>query len=99
VRLRYFVMSLAVLSACADFPQLDSAVSADARNAPYPTMQPIDDLLGISIDADTDELDAATKSLRARATALKRRAAALRRPVISAALKRRMAQAVERHNT
>lgn len=66
----------ATLAGCADAPELSSRISAEARAAPYPTLQPLDPLLTEAALAEiTPESEAA---LQARAARLNRRAAALR---------------------
>lgn len=58
------------LSACAQFPALDDTISDAARNAPYPTLEPLPDAqTGVAI---------AEPTLNARIAALQARAARLR---------------------
>ena len=64
------------LSACAEFPVLDAAVSPDATRAPFPQILPLDALLVQAAVAQTGPLTGT--ALEARAEALRRKAAALR---------------------
>jgi len=66
------VVIMTVLAACTDFPQLDAAISEDAKAAAYPALVPADSLLakreGDRITAQTGpELLARAARLRARA--------------------------------
>lgn len=68
----------ALLSGCAEFPQLDRTVDAGVRDAPYPTLVPVETITArIGADRITpDERSAAEAriaALRARAARLKRR--------------------------
>ena len=69
------VLLAALVSGCAEFPDLDAAVSSDALLAPYPAILPIGDLL-VPVAAPAPLTAVAT--LQARAAALRTRAAALR---------------------
>lgn len=66
------------VAACTQFPELDAAVSEEAKNAPPPDFRPSDELLAAAArpeaepDVETDE------ELAARAAALQARAARLR---------------------
>ncbi len=69
----------AALAACAPgLPDTRETISAAARNAPYPNLEPLDQLLaranaGSSIEDDTDALAARVAGLKARAAALQGR--------------------------
>lgn len=74
--MRHCLAILFCLSACAQFPALDGSISDAARNAPYPTLQPLPDAsAGVPV-ADT--------TLNARIAALQARAARLRQTDIAA---------------
>lgn len=67
---------LTFLGACTDFPQLDAAVSEDAKNAAYPNLVPADTLLekrqGGRITPQTGpDLIARADRLRARASLIR----------------------------
>lgn len=70
------LLAAALLSACTDFPQLDAAISAEARRADYPALVPANDLLGKRSDGTITE--ATGLALQARATNLQARARLLR---------------------
>lgn len=69
----------AMLSACtANLPDIDDTIGEAARNADYPTLQPLPDLInrssaGSTIEVETDALSARVARLKARARALKGR--------------------------
>ncbi len=63
---------LTFLGACTDFPQLDAAISEDAKNAAYPNLVPADELLAKRQDSRITpqtgpDLIARADRLRARA--------------------------------
>ncbi|MGR3572657.1 hypothetical protein [Brevirhabdus sp.] len=60
------------LAGCADYPNLQSAVSRQARNAPYPSLVPVDPLLDAA--AQRRITPATGAGLQARADRLARRA-------------------------
>lgn len=66
----------ACLAGCAQFPELDAAISPGAKNADYPDLVPIEQLKAqvpeVKTDSDTlDEIDARVESLRTRAQRLR----------------------------
>jgi hypothetical protein len=58
------------LSACAQFPALEGSITDTARQAPYPTLQPLPTTLEAVPTAD-DTLDARIATLQARAARLR----------------------------
>lgn len=68
-----------ILAGCASgVPEINRTISPAARDAPYPGLEPLDQLLaranaGSSIEADTDRLAARVAGLKARAAALQGR--------------------------
>ncbi len=64
------------LAACSDWPELDHAVSPEARRSDYPELVPIGDVLARRGLARSDETDG--EILSARAANLRARAALLR---------------------
>ncbi len=89
----------ATLAACATgLPDSRQTISPAARNAPYPNLEPLDQLLarantGSSIEGDTEALAARVASLKARATALTGRS------VVDGADRLRLQQAGARNAT
>lgn len=81
------------LAACAQFPELDAARSADVADAPWPDLLPIETLLAGPPPRATE---AETDAVAARAAALRNRAARLKGPVVDAATKSRMRRGVSR---
>ncbi len=68
-----------ILAACASgLPDIDSTISPAASDAPFPSLEPLDQLLArangqSSIEDDTEALAARVASLKARAAALQGR--------------------------
>ncbi|WP_298261020.1 hypothetical protein [uncultured Litoreibacter sp.] len=73
------VLVLALLPACtAKLPAIDDTIGEAARNADYPALHPLPDLIarssaGSTIEVQTDALAARVARLKARASALKGR--------------------------
>lgn len=74
--MRYTLLLLVPLCACAGFPDLEGTISDAARQAPYPSLTEIP----VGPDATTSDDDA----LQARMTRLQSRAAAIRQIDITA---------------
>lgn len=74
--MRICLALLFCLSACGTFPALEGSISDAARNAPYPTLQPLPD--------DAAKIPVADTTLNARIAALQARAARLRQMNIAA---------------
>lgn len=83
----------AALSGCAQFPEVEAALSPEAERAAYPALLPIDDILARSAEGGIAGPDLAA-ALEIRAARLRARAAALRAPVIDAATLRLMRSGV-----
>lgn len=66
---------IALLSGCAEFPELDGTVDDAARNAPFPELVNLDALRGQvgASDATPDNMAARIAGLNARADALRQR--------------------------
>ncbi len=88
--MRATLLSLLILTACAQFPEHDARLDDASLDAPYPALSSLDTLLA---QADSAAFDP-TASLEARVAALNARAAQLRAPVIEPRLRRRMLQAM-----
>ena len=73
---------LALVAACARFPELDNAISAEARQSPYPRLEPVDELLAEAAPSADRDAAAEIEDLRARALLLKARAIILRRTTV-----------------
>ncbi len=96
---RLFLVTIAgfgLLAACAEFPELDRAISPAARRAGYPVLVPVEPILFAAFDGQRGT-PAETAWLARRAAGLRARADGLRGPVIDAASRARMAAAVRRH--
>lgn len=78
----HFILVFAVLVGCTDFPQLDSAISDQARQSGYPALEPVDALLARADDPAADDSAEAIDDLRNRARLLNARAQILRRTVL-----------------
>lgn len=97
---RHFPLLLStLLVGCVPFPQLNDAISPEARRASYPVLQPVDELLArAAYPADQDSA-AAIAALQARADLLKARARILRQTdVIDSASQDAMKAAFARLN-
>lgn len=91
------LLVLALLAACARFPELEGAAARGVASAPYPRLVPLDALLAEAAAPGRGE--EASRGLQARAAALRARAAALRaRPVLDRATRARLQAAVARHS-
>ncbi len=66
-----FLLLAALLAGCAEFPQLDAAISPEARRAPFPTLVPLNEVLDRRGDARLTGAEAGP--LKARADRLKAR--------------------------
>jgi len=85
----------ALLGACSDFPQLDDAVSPAAKNAAYPSLVPMDQVL---VDTqDVQITDETVTTLSGRMNGLKGRATRAKRPVIDDETRNRLQDAIDRH--
>ena len=84
-----------LLAGCSDFPELDAAITPTARNAEYPSLMPIDQLVADAQDVQITEQTVTT--LKGRAGSLRARAARLRGPIIDSATRARMRAAIARH--
>ena len=93
MRLIVLILPL-VLVGCTQFPELDSAVSANGQNADYPALVPIQTLLAQSnrVGPTPEQIVA---DLDARVLALQNRAARLRGPVVDASTRKRMRNGVK----
>lgn len=72
-------LCLALLAACEQFPQLDEAISDQARQSGYPDLAPVDELLARADDSARQDQAAEIEALRTRARLLQARAQLLRR--------------------
>lgn len=79
MRLVLIFTALVALAGCSvRAPELDAALSAQSRNADWPTLVPLDPLLAGTEDLDLDQARDVGPDLQARAADLRRRAAILR---------------------
>ena len=90
-----FAITATVLAGCSDFPELDAAITPAARQAGYPSLMPIDQLIAGAQDVQITE--ETTTTLQGRVSRLKGRAARLRGPVIDGPTRARMRAAIARH--
>lgn len=81
------------LTACTQFPELDSAVSEQAKDAEYPALVPVEGLLAQAETTRTDP-DQTIQSLNARVAALRNRAKRLRNTVVDSTTRQRMKDGV-----
>ncbi|PJI92467.1 hypothetical protein BC777_1318 [Yoonia maricola] len=73
--MRYALITLLLLSACATFPALEGTISDAAREAPYPDLTPLPALPAASGDPEA--------ALQTRVDALQARAARIRQTDIA----------------
>lgn len=85
------ICTILFLPACTQFPELDARLPDDTRDASYPTLLPVDEILaGRRLPAKRGtEL---TETIEARVSALKTRANRLRRSVLSPTDRARLQQ-------
>lgn len=88
------LIAIAGLGACADFPEIDGTIDAAARNADFPTLQPLAPLLVAANQTGTQINPASVVNFDTRIAALRTRAARLRGPVVDAATRARMQRGV-----
>lgn len=77
-RLILCLAAVAVVTGCAQFPDLDGTISPEMEKADYPDLVPIDRLRAMSTP-DTEAGTREAEALEARAAALRARANRLRR--------------------
>jgi hypothetical protein len=92
-----FICLFALLGSCANFPDLDGAISDQARLAKYPMFVRTDLLAVQSRAVASNDTVGATETLAARVAALRHRAGALRHAVMTRADRRRLIAALKRH--
>lgn len=90
------VIGIGLLVGCADFPDLNSAVTERGLTSGLPRLVQVDGLFGVD-PRETERIEKIAKSLAARARRLKRRARSLRGPVIQQQDRRKMLAALARH--
>lgn len=81
------LIAIAGLGACADFPEIDGTIDAAARNADFPTLQPLAPLLVAANQTGTQINPASVVNFDTRI-------ARLRGPVVDAATRARMQRGV-----
>ena len=91
-----FALTATLMAACSDFPQLDESVTPTARNAEYPRLMPIDQIISGAKDVQITE--ATISTLNGHIARLRGRASRLSRPVIDAGTRARLQAAISRHN-
>lgn len=89
-------VSAALLSACINMPDLDDAVSEQARSGRYPKLAQLEGVEDAAFEG-AEVTEKASASLKSRAERLRKRATKLRRPIIDRRTKNRMAAALKRH--
>lgn len=90
-----FAITATLLAGCSDFPELDAAITPAARQAGYPSLLPMGQLLTDAAEVQITEETSAT--LQGRVSTLNARAARLRGPVVDSATRARMRAAIARH--
>jgi len=90
-----FALTAITLAGCSNFPELDAAITPTARQAGYPSLMPLDQLIAGAEQVQITEQTLTT--LQGRVNGLNARAARLRRPVIDSATRARMQAAMARH--
>ena len=84
------LLPLCLICACAPFPQIETGDAGALRDASFPSLVPIDEIL----DAAPDATPPPTADLDARIAALRARANGLRGPVIDAGTQGRMQRGI-----
>lgn len=90
-----FTLTATLLVGCSDFPELDAAISPTARQAGYPSLVPMGQIITGAQEVQITPQSVA--SLQGRVGGLQARAANLRRPVIDSASRARLRAAIARH--
>ena len=91
---RALPLALLCLTACTQFPELDSRADTLDPRAPYPALVPVEPLLAQAGPARIDDGDQA--ALAARIAGLRARASRLRATVLDSDTRSRMQQGVSR---
>ncbi|MBU3258809.1 hypothetical protein KPG71_02140 [Roseovarius sp. PS-C2] len=89
----FLALTAVFATGCTQFPALEDTVSEEARNAPYMSLEPVENLrAGVPEDriADTD-----TAAMEARIARLRARAARLSGNVVDSRTRSRMSRGVE----
>lgn len=90
----WIIPSLALISGCTTFPDLDGTIPPEAENAPFPMLQPVDPILENTLP-DVNALAVQSDTALARVAGLQARAARLRaRPVIDTPTRARLLRAI-----
>lgn len=90
--MRFLPVILVLLSACAQFPELDATATPGVAEAAYPDLVPMETLLTAPEPRATPQ---ARAGVEGRAAALRARADRLRGPVVSTPIKARMRRGVQ----
>lgn len=90
-----FGLCLIGLCGCASFPVLDDRLDAAARDAPYPTLLPLDPLIA-QANAAPAGASPGNASMNDRIANLSRRAESLRGAIIETGTRARMQRGVDR---
>lgn len=90
------ILALTVVTACTTFPDLGAQIDANARNAAYPTLQPLAPVLAKAANAQSHgQITAASEAaFDDRIARLRTKSAALRGPIIDSATRARMRRGV-----
>ena len=92
----FLFIAFATLTSCAEFPDFDDRIGQSARNATYPTLQPLDPLIAAAASMVTSGqiTPASQQAFNSRITALRAKASQLRGPIIDAGTRARMRRGV-----
>jgi hypothetical protein len=88
-----WLLAVAALAACTQFPELEGTVRPELRDAPYPALVPLEPILASVPPATVDPVEVAD-GLEARRAALRNRANAIRGAVIDPAARNRLDEGV-----
>lgn len=86
-------LSLCLGTACTQFPDLDGTITANAEQADYPALVPLETLQAPVVEEDGPNANPEA-ALAARSAALRARAARLRGAVVDDSTRTRMSQGV-----
>lgn len=87
-------LTLLVLSACTQFPELDRTITPALENADYPALVPLEPLLAAAKAGRIDPVQTEA-TLNARIARLRARAARLRGAVLTGRERQRLAQGLQ----
>lgn len=89
----FLALTAVFATGCTQFPELEDTVSEEARNAPYMSLEPVENLRAGVPENRIEDTD--TEAMEARIARLRTRAARLSGSVVDSRTRSRMSRGVE----